>query len=351
MNRKFLILADESLAPLDAKTAVAALRYIPGEVVAVLDRSRAGRTAGEVLGLDSAAPVVSSVAEGIAAGARAVLVGIAPVGGELPPEWRIWVGEALRAGLDVWAGMHSFLADDPEFSELARVSGSQFHDLRRVPLTLPVASRRAAELPCAVVVAVGSDCNVGKMTAMLELHRACTQAGIRSRFVATGQTGILVEGSGLAVDRMISDFAAGAVESLVLEAAAGADVVLVEGQGSIYHPGYSGVTLSLLHGAAPDALILCHQPSRTAIRGKAGGNPIPGYAEMVHDYQRAAGWVRPARVLALSLNTFDLEEDYARAELERAARETRLPVADPVRWGTLALLEALQHHLSGRSHG
>jgi uncharacterized NAD-dependent epimerase/dehydratase family protein len=247
--------------------------------------------------------------------------------------------------------MHTFLEDDPEFAALARASGSKFHDLRKVPLSMPVASRKAAGLPCAVVVAVGSDCNVGKMTSMLELHRACREAGIRSRFVATGQTGILVEGSGLAVDRMISDFAAGAVESLVLEAAEGADVILVEGQGSIYHPGYSGVTLSLLHGAAPDALLLCHQPPRTEIRGKAGGNPIPGYAEMVHDYQRAAGWVRPARVLGLSLNTFDLDEDAAWAERERAARETRLPVADPVRWGVGDLLEALQHHLSGRSHG
>lgn len=347
LERRFLVLADGSLTPHDAKTAVGALRYIPEQVVAVLDRSRAGGVAGEALGTLSRVPVVSSVREGIALGATAILVGIAPVGGALPPEWRGWLEEGLRAGLDAWSGMHTFLADDEALASLASKTGARIFDLRKVPISTPVASGRAAALPCEVLVTVGSDCNVGKMTAALELHRAALAGGIRSRFVATGQTGILIEGRGLAVDRMISDFAAGAVESMVLEAAEGAEVVMVEGQGSIFHPGYSGVTLSLLHGASPGAMVLCHQPSRTEIR--QGGNPIPGYADMVRAYETAASWVRPSRVIGICVNTFDLEASAAQREIQRASRESGLPACDPVRQGVGELLAALASHLASRS--
>ncbi len=345
-ERRFLVLADGSLTPLDAKTAVGALRFIPEQVAAVLDRSRAGRVAGEVLGISSRVPVVSSVTEGLERGANALLVGIAPVGGELPAEWRLWVEEGLRAGLDVWSGMHTFLSEDASLWALAAEHGARIFDLRRVPLSMPVAARRAASLPCEVLLTVGSDCNVGKMTATLELHRAALADGIRSRFVATGQTGVLVEGAGLSVDRMISDFAAGAVESMVMERSEAADVVMVEGQGSIFHPGYSGVTLSLLHGACPGAMVLCHHAGRTAIRH--GGNPIPGYGDMVRAYETAASWVSPSRVIGVCVNTQGFPEPEALSEIVRAARETGLPACDPIRQGPGALLEALKSHLSAR---
>ncbi|MBI5835732.1 MAG: DUF1611 domain-containing protein [Candidatus Eisenbacteria bacterium] len=338
--RRFLILADGALGILDAKTAVGALRYLPEEVAAVLDRAHAGRTSGEVLGVPGAAPVVATVAEGLALGANALLVGIAPVGGELPPQWRAWLLEGLAAGMDVWSGLHTFLSDDAQLAAAARRSGARIADLRRVPEMLPVATARAAELLCTVCLTVASDCNSGKMTVALELHRAARRAGMRSRFVATGQTGILLAGSGLAVDRVISDFVAGAAEQLVLEAAEGADVVFVEGQGSLFHPGYSGVTLGLLHGASPGHMVLCHQPTRTATR--AGGIRFPGYRGMIEAYEAAAGWVRPARVVAVALNTFDLPGERAREELARARSETGLPAADVVRHGADTLLEALR---------
>ncbi len=338
--RRFLILADGALGVLDAKTAVAALRYLPDESVAVLDRAHAGRVSGDLPSLPGRTPVVATVAEGLRLGANALLVGIAPVGGVLPGQWRAWILEGLAAGMDVWSGLHTFLSDDPELREAAARSGATLVDLRRVPEMLPVASARVASLACRVVLTVGSDCNTGKMTTALELHRAALRAGLHSRFVATGQTGILVAGGGLAVDRVISDFVAGAAEQLVMEAAEGADVVFVEGQGSLFHPGYSGVTLGLLHGAAPSHMVLCHQPSRPAIR--AGGIPLPGYAARVSAYETAAGWVRPARVAGLALNTFDLEPSRARAEVERAAAETGLPAADLIRDGAGPLLAALR---------
>jgi len=343
--RRFLILADGALGVLDSKTAVAVLRYLPEQVAAVLDRRHAGRIAGDLLDLPSRAPVVADVAAGRALGANALLVGIAPVGGGLPGEWRAWLSEGLAAGMDVWSGLHVFLAEDPEFAVLAGRSGARIHDLRRVPEVLPVAAARAAALPCHVLLTVGSDCNTGKMTVALEIHRAALRAGLDSRFVATGQTGVLIAGSGMSVDRVISDFVAGAAEQLVLEAAPGADLVVVEGQGSLFHPGYSGVTLGLMHGAAPDLLALCHQPTRTSIRH--GGMLIPSYPEMVRAYETAAAWVRPARVVGLALNTFDLPPERAAAEVARAAAETGLPAADVIRDGAEALVAALPRRAPG----
>src|SRR2546422_4301612 len=191
---------------------------------------------------------------------------------------------------------------------------------------------------------VGSDCNVGKMTAQLQLRDELVRRGHRARFVATGQTGIFIEGWGIAVDAVVADFVAGAAEALVLEGAQDADIVLVEGQGSLIHPGYSGVTLGLLHGACPDALILCHQATREYIGDYHGRGPwvrIPPLAEVVELYERAAAPVRPTRVIGIALNTFDLDETRARAAMARASEDTRLPTTDPVRFGSEPLVEAV----------
>ena len=235
----------------------------------------AGRTVQDVLGFGGALPVVGSMREGLALGPTAVLVGIAPQGGRMPSEWRAWLAEALDHGCDLWSGLHTFLGDDPLLAEKARAGGRRIFDLRRPPADLPIASGLAKTVEPLVVLTVGTDCNVGKMTAQLQLTRRLNDRGVRTRFVATGQTGIMIEGWGIAVDAVVADFIAGAAEWLVLEGARDADVVLVEGQGSINHPGYSGVTLGLLHGSCPDALILCHQCTR----------------EYIGDYRQAA-WLR-----------------------------------------------------------
>jgi uncharacterized NAD-dependent epimerase/dehydratase family protein len=177
------------------------------------------------------------------------------------------------------------------------------------------------------------------MTAAWELHRGLLARGVRSAFVATGQTGILLAGRGLAIDRVIADFTAGAAEALVLEAAAGHDVVVVEGQGSLLHPGYAGVTLSLLHGALPHSMILCHQATRTRIRH--GDVAIPPLADLVRRYEDALAPLRPGRVVAAAIATFDLEDDEARFALEGQAKALALPVTDPVRHGAGLLVEAV----------
>lgn len=335
-DRRLAILAEGAFEPLGAKTAVGVLRYRPGEVAAVVDSTRAGRTAAECVGCGGAVPVVASVAAAAAHGADSLLIGIAPQGGTLPPPWRAAVLDALARGWDVLSGLHAFLADDAEFAAAAARGGGALLDVRRPPAERPVAAGRAAEVPALVVLTVGTDCNVGKMTAALEIAGALRARGVRAAFVATGQTGIVIADRGAPVDAVAADFVAGVTERLVLEAARDADVVLVEGQGSLFHPAFSGVTLGLLHGACPAALVLCDQHGRGHVR--LGGAPHPRFPipplPAVRDaYETAAAWVRPARVAGAALHTLGLDDDAARAWCDAAGRALGVPATDPVRFG------------------
>ncbi len=341
---RFLIIADGAFGPETSKTANSAIRYMPDRIVAVLDGHATGRTCQDVLGFGGAIPVVKTIAEGLANGPTAVLIGIAPMGGKLPDEWRAWILAAIDRGLDIWSGLHTHLGDDPEFAARAKAKGAELKDLRRPPAVLPVSDGRARGVDALVVLTVGSDCNVGKMTAQLQLVADLKARGLRTRFAATGQTGILIEGWGIAVDAVVADFIGGAAEQLVLEAANGADVVLVEGQGSLIHPGYSGVTLGLLHGSCPRAMILCHQSSRTHIgdySGREAWVAIPPLEDLVRIYEDAAAPVQPSKVIGIALNTYDLPEADARRAIAEAEKRTGLPASDPVRFPSAPLVDAV----------
>ena len=344
MTHRFLIIADGQFGPLTSKTANSCIRYFPERIVGVLDRDTAGQTVADVLGFGGGIPVVGDFAQGLALNPTAVLIGIAPAGGQLPPEWRGWLKTAIERRLEIWSGLHTFIGDDAELGALARAKQVRILDARKPPADLPIADGRAAEVDAYVLLAVGSDCNVGKMTAMLELRKALVAAGKKTSFVATGQTGIFIEGWGIAVDAVVADFIAGAAERLVLQGAQGNDIVLVEGQGSLLHPGYSGVTLGLLHGSCPDGLILCHQATREYIGDYHGREPwvkIPPYREMIDIYERAMAPVRPTRTIGICLNTFDMSDRDARAAIDRATVETGLPATDPVRYPPGPLVEAI----------
>jgi uncharacterized NAD-dependent epimerase/dehydratase family protein len=340
---RFLILADGEFDPLGSKTANSVIRYLPDRVVGVVDHAKAGKTVQDVLGFGGTIPVLASMNEGLALKPDGIVIGIAPIGGRLPDTWRQWLLEALDAGCDLWSGLHTFLSDDPVLAQRARERGRRIHDLRRPPPDLPVAAGRAKEVEAFVVLTVGTDCNVGKMTAQLELTKRLNQGGLRTRFVATGQTGIMIEGWGIAVDAVVADFIAGAAERLVLEGSKDADIVLVEGQGSINHPGYSGVTCGLIHGACPDAMILCHQVTREYIGDyrQAKWLRIPPLSEYVTLYETVAAAVHKSPVIGISLNTYDMTDDAARRACEAAARETGLPATDPIRFGAEPLVEAV----------
>lgn len=340
---RLLILADGEFGPLTSKTANSVIRYLPERIVAVVDRNNAGKSVQQILGFGGMIPVVGTMAEGLARKPDAVLIGIAPVGGKLPEEWRQWLLAAIDQGCHLWSGLHTFLADDPALAQRAGERGVEIHDLRRPPAHLPVASGKAKAVEPFVILTVGTDCNVGKMTSQLQITKALNERGLRTRFVATGQTGIMIEGWGLAVDAVVADFIAGAAEWLVLEGSKNADIVLVEGQGSLNHPGYSGVTCGLLHGSCPDALILCHQATREYIGDyrKAAWLRIPPLSDYIRLYETVAGFVHPTRTVAIALNTYDMADAEARAACEAATRETGLPCTDPVRFGPTPLVDAV----------
>lgn len=351
---RFLIVADGDFGPMTSKTANSVIRYLPERTAGVLDRQHAGRTVQDILGFGGSIPVVASMREGLTLGPTAVLIGIAPQGGRLPEEWRTWLAEALDHGCDLWSGLHTFLGDDPTLAAKAAARGRRIYDLRKPPPDLPISSGLAKEVEPFVVLTVGTDCNVGKMTAQLQLTQRLNDRGLRTRFVATGQTGIMIEGWGIAVDAVVADFIAGAAERLVLEGSRDADIVLVEGQGSINHPGYSGVTLGLLHGSCPDALILCHQSSREYIGDyrQAAWLRIPPLSHYIRLYETIGSAVHPTEVVGISLNTYDLTDAEARRACDDAARETGLPVTDPVRFDPAPLLDAVvgarNRYLQGR---
>jgi uncharacterized NAD-dependent epimerase/dehydratase family protein len=315
------------------KTTYGVIRYGADPVVAVLDSERVGETVEGV-------PVVGSVADALPYGPTTALVGVAVAGGRLPPVWRGLLRDAVEAGLDVEAGMHEFLADDVELAALARERGAELRDYRRPPADLSVPTGENLTHGAAVVLTVGSDCAVGKKTVAVELDRAARARGLRSVFVPTGQTGIMIAGWGIAVDAVVSDFLAGAAERLVVEGAGRGDLLFVEGQGSIVHPQFSGVTLGLYHGAAPHVLVLVHRAGDTEIEG-VPGHPIPPLPDLVDLYGRLALPARPAGVAAIALNTGRLDENAARKAVAAVAEETGLPTDDPVRFGPDRLLDAV----------
>ncbi|HYW50799.1 MAG TPA: DUF1611 domain-containing protein, partial [Gemmatimonadaceae bacterium] len=263
---RYLILADGAFGPFSSKTANGCIRFTPEQVVGVLDTVNAGKTVEDVLGFGGAIPIVGSVAAGKTLDPNILLIGIAPAGGRLPDDWRPILRDAITAGLHIWSGLHVFIGDDPEFAALAKEHGVEILDVRKPPADLPVSSGRVRNVNATVILTVGSDCNIGKMTTQLAVREALQQRGVRVAFAGTGQTGIFIDGKGIGVDAVVADFIGGAAEQLVLEAAEDADIVLVEGQGSLLHPGFSGVTLGLIHGSLPHALVLCTQPSRVTIR-------------------------------------------------------------------------------------
>ena len=351
VDRSWLVLTDGYLTSRNAKTAHGVIRYGRDRVAAVLDREHAGRSLADVMPqLRRDAPIVGSLEEGLSHGPTSLLLGVATPGGWMPEHWRTWVIESIHQGMEIANGLHRFLRDDKELVRLARTHRAVLWDVRAVPADIPLFSGRSLAIPKRIVLTVGSDCAVGKMTVSLELNAAAHAAGFSSQFIATGQTGILIAGGGIAVDRVIADFVAGAAERLVTETHPASDVLMVEGQGSLWHPAYSAVTLGLLHGSAPHALVLCHQVGRTAIE-EPPHTSLPSLEEMVRVYERTAATVRPARVACVAVNCGTLgeaERKHALADVEKA---TGLPTGDVMGGDAPKLWEAVAEALPPRHQG
>lgn len=331
-ERRYAVFAEGRFLDNNAKTAHGLLRYGKDEVVAVVDSSLAGKRVLDVMpDLLCDAPIVGTVAEALEYDPTSLLVGLAPPGGRLPREWMEPLREAADAGLEIVSGLHQRLA--PEFPE------GKVWDVRQPPKDIPLFSGAGFEVEPKVALTVGTSSAIGKKTATLELQKAAEEAGVTAEFVATGQTGIIIAGWGISVDAVVSDFVAGAAEQLVLQAVKSyPDLILVEGQGSLGHPAYSGVSLSLLHGSCPDCLILCADASEEKIMGLT---PRPQPAHAIRLYEEIAALVKPAPVVGVSVNTKGLGEKEAEDFVSKVSDETGLPAVDSFRNSMAPLLEAV----------
>ncbi len=342
-HHRIVLLTDGFSTPFLAKTAISLLRYRTDDVVALLDAATEAKTTAELLGVGGDIPVVPRLAD--VEQADALYVGIAPPGGKLPAAWRTVIIEALQRGIDVVSGLHDFLTDDPEYVNLALTGGGCLVDVRRNRLK-ETASGRAFRPGCVRIHTVGHDCSIGKMVASIEVQRGLVAAGHDAKFLATGQTGIMISGGGIPIDCVVSDFVNGAAERLVAESEAH-DFLLVEGQGSLTHPAFSAVTLGLLHGAAPDGLIYCYEAGRRFVKG-FDDIEIPDLQKQIDFFLAAANFRHPCRLIGVAINTRTLSAEQAAAEIAEAEQRFGVPACDVYRDGADRLVAAavsLRDHL------
>ncbi|MEA5579697.1 DUF1611 domain-containing protein [Anabaena sp. UHCC 0451] len=341
LNRKTAILLHEGLSGTQGKTGLSILRYSEAPVVAIIDRESVGKSLPELTGIKRNVPIVASVAATLQYQPEVLVIGIAPKGGIIPDSYWPDIKDALKAGMSLVNGLHTPLANIPELNALLK-PGQIIWDVRKEPANLEIASGLARTLPCRRVLTVGTDMAIGKMSTSLELHRSAKLRGWRSKFLATGQTGLMLEGDGVALDAVRVDFAAGAVEQLVMRFGKHYDILQIEGQGSLLHPG-STATLPLIRGSQPTQLILVHQAGQTHNRNNPHV-PIPPLPEVIKMYEivaSGAGAFGKVPVAGIALNTRNLDESAAKNAIAQTITETGLPCTDPVRFGGGVLLDAV----------
>lgn len=336
MARKIIILTEGHSNPHTAKTACSVIRYRGHEVVAVLDGTQRGRPVRDSLGIGGELAFIGSLDE--AKDANTLLIGIAPPGGKIPQPWRVIILQAIQRGMEIISGLHEFISDDPEFAAAARQAHVQLHDVRKNNFKT-IARRVGLRDECLRIHTVGHDCSIGKMVTAIEITNELKRRQFDAKFIATGQTGIMVEGDGLPIDCIVADFVSGAAERLVLDHQHH-EILLIEGQGSLVHPSYSGVTLSLLHGCLPHGLVLCYEVGRETVTG-IDHLRIPPLAEIKRMNELMAGIVQPCPVIGISINSRKVSADQAAAERRRVRAEFGLPVCDVFRDGPGDLVDAV----------
>lgn len=337
MKRRMVLLTEGHSNPHTAKTAAGLLRYCPEECVGVIDSHLHGKDVAPYLGSGDGFRFVSNLDE--VPDANTLVIGIAPPGGKIPAAWRPIILGAIQKGLNVLSGLHDFLFDDVEFREAAERKGVHLIDVRRNHFK-EISRRRGLSNNCLRIHTVGHDCSIGKMVVSLEVSRGLERRGVDSHFIATGQTGIMIAGSGLPLDCIVADFVAGAAEQLVIENQHHS-VVVVEGQGSLVHPSYSGVTLSLLHGCLPHALILCFEAGRASVGG-IDHVPIPELRRIAELFMAMATIHQPCEIIGIGMNGRKVSPQIAKEIALRIEDDMRLPVVDVIRDGADRLIDAAE---------
>jgi uncharacterized NAD-dependent epimerase/dehydratase family protein len=340
-DHRIAILLHEGFQNGKGKTGISMLRYSEIPIVAVIDQASVGRSLSELLQIDRDIPIVESVQAALVHQPNVLAIGIAPSGGALPEAWQQEVKQAVAAGLSIVNGLHTSMATDPDLNGPLR-AGQWIWDVRREPSGLTVGTGEARNLPCARVLTVGTDMSVGKMSASLELDRTARQRGLRSRFIATGQTGLMLGHDGIPLDAVRIDFASGSVQQVVMRHGYDADILFVEGQGSFCNPA-STASLPLMRGSQPTHLILVHRAGQTVISNfpHVSIPPLPKVVELCEAIATAGGAFAPAKVVGIALNTFHLDEVEANRAIEQVQIETGLPCTDPIRYDANLLLDAI----------
>jgi uncharacterized NAD-dependent epimerase/dehydratase family protein len=340
-DSRIAVLLHGGLKGNQGKTGLALIRYRPEQIAVVIDQDAAGESFQDLSGIPVDVPVVGSIAAAFAYQPDWLAIGIAPSGGILPAPWLAEVKQAIAAGLSIANGLHSQLNAMPDLLALLK-PGQTLWDMRQEPAGLKVGTGAARQLSCRRILAVGTDMSVGKMSACLELHRSALAQGINAQFIATGQAGIMIAGSGVALDAVRVDFAAGAIEQLVMAAGPSADLLFVEGQGSLFNPA-STATLPLMRGSQPTHLILVHRAGQNSIRNfpDVPIPPLPEVIKVCESLAHAGGSFMPAKVVGIALNTGHLDPAAAAAAIDGVRSQTHLPCTDVVRYGGTDLMAAL----------
>lgn len=339
---RLAILMHNGLKGGKGKTGISLLRYGQIPIVAVIDETAAGESVKTLTGIDREVPIVASLKAALAFGPSVLAIGLAPSGGRLPEPWYNEVRQAVAAGLCIVNGLHTQMSQDPQMS--AQLSENQWiWDVRQEPAGLVVGGGRARTLRCDRVLTVGTDMAVGKMSASIELNRAAQEQGIRSKLIATGQTGLMLGEDGIALDAIRVDYASGAVEQCMLRYGDDHDILFVEGQGSLFNPA-STATLPLIRGSQPTHLILVHKANLTHIQHFPDFSipPLPQVIEIYEAIASAGGTFAAARVVGVALNTFGLDPESAKQAIATISNQTRLPCTDVVRFGAEPLLKAIE---------
>jgi uncharacterized NAD-dependent epimerase/dehydratase family protein len=338
MSRKIVILAEGKIGMKTSKTAIGIIRYSDDEVVGVIDSTNAGNDLEKLVGVGKGIPIIKNIEESLKNKPDALVIGIAPRGGGLPEEFRDTIKTAIRSGLDIISGLHFFLKNDNEIKELAEKNKVKLIDLREIPENISVAKGIWKDIKAKVLLTVASDCNIGKKTTLLEVYKEFQKYNPRTAFIGTGQTSIYIYNKGIAVDQVIADYVSGAIESEIQKYADDNDFIFVEGQGALTHQGYSAVTLGLMHGTQPDAMILVHGLQRDH---DDYNNKIPDLKKLISFHEQSINFFKKSKVIAIGINSFSLSEEYTREKIKEIEDYTGLPADDVIRYGPEKLTKAV----------
>jgi uncharacterized NAD-dependent epimerase/dehydratase family protein len=334
MKKQIVILAEKKLDPIISKMAVLAIRYLTDQIVAVIDSTYAGKSVQEVLGFGGDIPIYNSLDESFQHQPNTLIIGVMPRGGNVPSEWYPIIIKAIQNRLNIISGLQESLATIPEFNVLSKKYGTKILDLKRGKESVSLAKGHARNFRSKIVLTLGTNHNAGKLITTLELVKEFQKMGKSADWLATGQTGIMIKGKGTPLEMVRGQHMSGEIEAATAKIDGNYEYIIIQGQGALHNAALAPVSMALLQGTLPDAMILCH-------RYTDNGSTKEYIASLIPIYENILSYFKPAKVAAISLNTYKLNDDKAMSVIQELAHYVRIPVTDPVRFGAKGLADTL----------